>query len=269
MRGRTWSCSAPGCPEWPWSRRWRAAAPAAGQQAEPASSDRSWNITVAPYLWATAMDGNATVGGIKSDVDVPFSDILKDLSFGAMMLVDVEKGRSASASTACSRASRPTATWARSRSIPPATPCSSASLPTTAWSTGRIARRPRAGRYGFGVAPEAGFRFTYMRAELEVRRGRTFDQQRELGRPADRLAHRAGPHRPLRAHRRGQRRRLRGRLRLHVERSGLPRLQDQPVRPADDASRSAIARSYQDYHHRDFEWDVTMHGPVIGTAMRF
>jgi hypothetical protein len=26
---------------------------------------------------------------------------------------------------------------------------------------------------------------------------------------------------------------------------------------------------YQDYHHRDFEWDVPMHGPVIGTAVRF
>jgi hypothetical protein len=26
---------------------------------------------------------------------------------------------------------------------------------------------------------------------------------------------------------------------------------------------------YQDYHHRDFEWAVTMHGPVIGAATRF
>ena len=26
---------------------------------------------------------------------------------------------------------------------------------------------------------------------------------------------------------------------------------------------------YQDYHHHNFEWDVTMHGPVIGTAVRF
>jgi hypothetical protein len=26
---------------------------------------------------------------------------------------------------------------------------------------------------------------------------------------------------------------------------------------------------YQDYHHNNFEWDVTMHGPVIGTAVRF
>jgi hypothetical protein len=26
---------------------------------------------------------------------------------------------------------------------------------------------------------------------------------------------------------------------------------------------------YQDYHHKDFEWDVTMHGPVLGTALDF
>ena len=26
---------------------------------------------------------------------------------------------------------------------------------------------------------------------------------------------------------------------------------------------------YQDYHHKDFEWDVTMHGPVLGTALHF
>jgi phage-related tail fiber protein len=43
-----------------------AVTPALGQQAEPAAaatSDR-WNITIAPYLWAAAMDGNATVAGI-------------------------------------------------------------------------------------------------------------------------------------------------------------------------------------------------------------
>jgi hypothetical protein len=25
----------------------------------------------------------------------------------------------------------------------------------------------------------------------------------------------------------------------------------------------------QDYDHNDFEWDVTMHGPVIGAALDF
>ena len=26
---------------------------------------------------------------------------------------------------------------------------------------------------------------------------------------------------------------------------------------------------HQDYDHHDFEWDVTMHGPVLGTAVHF
>jgi hypothetical protein len=41
-----------------------AAAPVAGQQpgtADAPPSDR-WTITVAPYLWAAAMDGHAAVG---------------------------------------------------------------------------------------------------------------------------------------------------------------------------------------------------------------
>jgi hypothetical protein len=64
-------------------------APAAAQQMETATppGDR-WTIEVAPYLWIASMDGNATVGGIKSDVDVPFSDLLKDLSGGLMTAVE-------------------------------------------------------------------------------------------------------------------------------------------------------------------------------------
>jgi hypothetical protein len=26
---------------------------------------------------------------------------------------------------------------------------------------------------------------------------------------------------------------------------------------------------HQDYDHGDFEWDVTMHGPLLGTAVQF
>jgi hypothetical protein len=72
-----------------------AAMPAVGQEPgpTPAPSGDRWNLRVAPYLWAASMDGHASVGGIKADVDVPFSDLLKDLSGGAMLLVDVEKGR--------------------------------------------------------------------------------------------------------------------------------------------------------------------------------
>ncbi|HSA80725.1 MAG TPA: hypothetical protein VLE23_07860, partial [Geminicoccaceae bacterium] len=60
--------------------------PAVAQSTDaPATGDR-WLVRIAPYLWATSMDGNATVAGIESDVDVPFSDILKDLSFAGMLL---------------------------------------------------------------------------------------------------------------------------------------------------------------------------------------
>jgi hypothetical protein len=71
-----------------------AVTPAVAQQTESETppGDR-WTISVAPYLWAASMDGNATVGGVKADVDVPFSDLLKDLSGGLMMAVDVDKGR--------------------------------------------------------------------------------------------------------------------------------------------------------------------------------
>jgi hypothetical protein len=67
--------------------------PAAAQSADaPATGDR-WTFVVAPYLWAISLDGKAKVKGVEADVDVPFSDAVKDLSLGAMLLVDARKGR--------------------------------------------------------------------------------------------------------------------------------------------------------------------------------
>jgi hypothetical protein len=60
--------------------------------AEPPPEDR-WSFTVAPYLWAISLDGDATVAGLGADVDAPFSDTVKDLSFGAMLLLDARRGR--------------------------------------------------------------------------------------------------------------------------------------------------------------------------------
>jgi hypothetical protein len=31
----------------------------------------------------------------------------------------------------------------------------------------------------------------------------------------------------------------------------------------------ALVATMPGIHHNNFEWDVTMHGPVIGTAVRF
>jgi hypothetical protein len=64
-----------------------AASPAVGQDASTdlPPEDR-WTFVVAPYLWAISLDGNAKVKGVEADVDVPFSDAVKDLSLGAMLL---------------------------------------------------------------------------------------------------------------------------------------------------------------------------------------
>jgi hypothetical protein len=247
-----------------------AAAPAAGQQ--PASTteppgDR-WHVTVAPYLWATAMDGHASVGDIKADVDVPFSDILKDLSFGAMMLVDVERGRFGVGVNGL---------FARVSSD---TDVGDIEIDTTS-DTGQLAIAPyyrvvdwvyRTSPSGrplrLQVAPEAGFRFTYLRAELEVRRGRTVDSSESWVDPL--IGSRIGLD-----------------LTDHFTIAGEANIGGFGVgsdftwnvqavvgyRTTLFGRQTTFALGYralnQDYDHNNFEWDVTMHGPMIGTAVRF
>ena len=159
-----------------WPRRLPRRRRRSAQQAEPpASPGDRWTVEVAPYLWIASMDGNATVGGIKSDVDVPFSDILKDLSFGAMLAVDVEKGRFGIGVNGL---------FARVSSDSDVGPIE---IDATS-DSGQLAVLPfyRVVEWQYGVsssgeplrlvvAPEAGFRYTYMRTELEVRRGPTVD----------------------------------------------------------------------------------------------
>jgi hypothetical protein len=150
--------------------------PAVAQQMETATppGDR-WTITVAPYLWLAAMDGHAVVGGIKSDVDVPVEDILKDLSFGAMLAVDVQKGRFGIGVNGL---------FAR---VSPDSKVGDLKIDVTS-DSGQLAIAPYyqvlEWQYGVSssgeplrlvVAPEAGFRVTYMRTELELHPGPTVD----------------------------------------------------------------------------------------------
>jgi hypothetical protein len=242
------------------------ASPAAGQQAEP-SGDR-WHVTVAPYLWIASMDGNATVGGIKSDVDVPFSDLLKDLSGGLMMAVDVEKGRFGIGVNGL---------FARVSSDVDVGPIE---IDVTS-DSGQLAILPyyRVLEWQYGtsssgrplrlvVAPEAGFRYTYLRTELEVRGGRTVDGSESWVDPL--IGSRIGLD-------------LTDRFAIIGEGNlggfGVGADFTWNAQAYVGYQFSLFGRPttllvgyralYQDYHHRDFEWDVTMHGPVIGTAVRF
>ncbi|MBO9709023.1 MAG: hypothetical protein J7521_12505 [Caulobacter sp.] len=60
--------------------------------AQSDTSDR-WRVIVSPYAWAASLDGDLTLAGLHTNVDVPFSEIFDHLDFVAMGEVEVAKGR--------------------------------------------------------------------------------------------------------------------------------------------------------------------------------
>ena len=52
----------------------------------------AWQVTLVPYFLGAGMNGTSAVAGQEVTVDASFSDILKNLQFGAMGLVVARKG---------------------------------------------------------------------------------------------------------------------------------------------------------------------------------
>jgi hypothetical protein len=65
---------------------------AASQAAAQAPAGDSWRVTVTPYMLGAGMNGTTAVKGQEVAVEASFSDILKNLQFGAMGLVAARKG---------------------------------------------------------------------------------------------------------------------------------------------------------------------------------
>jgi hypothetical protein len=60
---------------------------------EPAISD-GWTFSVTPYFWAAGLSGETQAFGAPVvSIDANFSDILKNLDFAAMAIVDARNGR--------------------------------------------------------------------------------------------------------------------------------------------------------------------------------
>lgn len=59
--------------------------------AEPISDE--WQFTVTPYLWALSVEGDQTVKGQESELDLGFDDILDKLNVGLFGEIDARKGR--------------------------------------------------------------------------------------------------------------------------------------------------------------------------------
>lgn len=72
-----------------------AAAPVSAQDPEdPVTADDGWHFTVAPYLWATGMEGTISFEGTPDlPVDIPFSTIWDNLDFAFSLHFEGRKDR--------------------------------------------------------------------------------------------------------------------------------------------------------------------------------
>ena len=66
-----------------------------GLLSTPAAAEEGWQFNLAPYLWGAGIDGRVAHAALPNDVsvDMPFSDIWKNLDIGAMVAFEARKGR--------------------------------------------------------------------------------------------------------------------------------------------------------------------------------
>lgn len=61
--------------------------------AQETTTAPKWELTLTPYVWATALKGNAGVGKTDVDVDASFHDILDNLNGALMLEAELRRGR--------------------------------------------------------------------------------------------------------------------------------------------------------------------------------
>ena len=62
-------------------------------QADEHNEEGDWEFAIDPYIWALRLDGDVTVRGQKSEMDASFGDIWDDLNLAAMAEFRVRKNR--------------------------------------------------------------------------------------------------------------------------------------------------------------------------------
>lgn len=231
------------------------------------SEDR-WRFAVAPYLWMISLDGNATVGGLKADVDVPFKDALEDLSFGGMVLATARKGRFGFVMNGVFTRVSPDDT------VGPFDIDTTSDLAqlfvgpfyrVVDWQYGATAGGQP---LRFALEPYVGARLNYLRVELEVRGGRQFDEDQTW---VD----------PVVGARFGVDLTERWLLAGAADVGGVVAGSDYSwnvqgylayrtkVLGRDTVLSFGYRALHTKYDHNNFEWDVTQQGPIIGTSIRF
>lgn len=244
------------------------AATAAAQEPVTATPADRWVVSATTFAWATSVDGHASVGGQKVDIDLPFSDTLQDLSMAAMGTVAARRGDFGFYVTPF---------FSRTRSNEKAGGLEGRVRSDTTmlgvgglyrlldWEVDPEAPGPQGGQLEFG----AGLRVTDLRTEINGRHGLPkFDDNKTWIDPLVGL---------------GGRLELSDRWEVFADGSiggfgvGSDLTWDWLVGAGygfDLFGRQSFFRAgyrmlYQDYKDGGFEWDVTYKGPIIGVTTRF
>jgi hypothetical protein len=249
-------------------RRDLGGAPPAQDASTDLPPEDRWTFVVAPYLWAISLDGDAEVRGIEADVDVPFSDAVKDLSFGAMLLVDARRGRFGVAVNGVFVRTSP------DDEVGPFDIDATADLAqlgvgpyyrAVEWQYGASASGQP---LRFVLEPWVGARVNHLRVELEVRNGPQFDESQTWVDPV------AGTRFAIDL---AERWIVAG----EADVGGVVAGSDLSwnvqgyfgYRTSLFGQPTTFAIGYRalhvDYDHNDFKWDVTQQGPILGAVLRF
>jgi len=67
-------------------------APHSAKAAESLDLPARWHVIVSPYVWTASLKGDASLAGLNTEVDVPFSDIVNHLDLALMGNVELTNG---------------------------------------------------------------------------------------------------------------------------------------------------------------------------------
>ncbi len=241
-------------------------------------------VYVTPYVWALSVNGNSTVKGVKADVNVDFHDILDHLNGAVMLEAEIRKGDvGVLFDTVYANLSDNDASGDDRIKVDAEANQLILQLAGTYrlgdWTLGQSAD---AGRFAVAVDPYAGARYTYLDVDLQgrldlldlgIRRTRSVNDDQSWTDPilglrtlwtlGDRftvtLAGDVGGTSTSSQYS-GQAFGLAG-YRFSMFGQNNARLL---------AGYRVLHQKYEDGSGRDkFEWDVTMHGPIVGLSVNF
>lgn len=142
------------------------ARPAAAQEPAPAS-DR-WQFSITPYVWGTALKGDVGVRKTEASVDASFKDILDHLNGALMLSLEARKGRFGLLSDSIFADLEDNAATGGDRLKIDSTAKMFIQTLAGTWRAGtwQLADFGSAGPLSVTLDPYAGARYTFLRAEL-------------------------------------------------------------------------------------------------------